>query len=388
MTAMACQADPYFASTRLGKTMQAIEAAQIFHDWAMEQGLMPDGPTVPTVSQPSKLALVQPVTDEAKQILRTKQVQSIAFSEPREEIFVFTKRVAPTSRKQLAILPSAVDSVKIRYRQGVQIPVGGLPSIPFGGPAYVVRTFANGSNVYTCGSSVSVGNSREAGSLGCLVRDELGVLYGLSNNHVTGSCSFAGIDLPILAPGVFDVAPKCLSPFTIGFHSVSLPMVPGSADNIDARTNLDAALFKIADESAVSSYQGDHYDTPAQPGVLSPDLEVEKVGRTTRHTTGRVLGQIHGAHGIQYSAALYGFSGMIYFDPLFAIAGRGELFSDLGDSGSLITAVDTGGNRFAVGIVVGGMNDGSAPGGKLTLAMPLAPILAAFRVSLISGHNV
>ena len=118
-------------------------------------------------------------------------------------------------------------------------------------------------------------------------------------------------------------------------------------------------------------------------------MQVEKVGRTTGHTTGRVMGQIYGAHGIQYSAALYGFNGVVSFEPVFAIVGTGDVFSDNGDSGSLITAIDAAtGNRVAVGIVVGGRVDGSAPGGKTTIALPIQPILQALGVSLVSGHNV
>jgi hypothetical protein len=163
-------------------------------------------------------------------------------------------------------------------------------------------------------------------------------------------------------------------------------MVAGSADNINAKGNLDAAVFRIPNEELVSSYQGNHYDTPNQTGRLMPDMDVEKVGRTTRHTFGRVLGQVHGAHSVLYTAPLYGFNGSVFFDPVFAIAGKTELFSDLGDSGSLITTVDAAGNRLAVGIVVGGMNDGSAPGGKVTIALPIEPILQALETTLVYGH--
>jgi hypothetical protein len=165
-------------------------------------------------------------------------------------------------------------------------------------------------------------------------------------------------------------------------------MIPGSADNVDPKKNLDAAIFKIARDGDVSSYQGTAYDTPAQIGTLEANLEVDKVGRTTGHTRGRVIGQIHGAHPISYSAPLYGFNGVVSFDPVFAIAGQGGLFSDNGDSGALITTVDSQGQRIAVGIVVGGMNDGSAPGGKTTVALQIAPILTAFQAILVSGHNV
>ncbi|MBR0893260.1 hypothetical protein JQ637_46290 [Bradyrhizobium diazoefficiens] len=114
----------------------------------------------------------------------------------------------------------------------MQNPVG-PDSLPFSGPTYAVRN-VGGQKFYTCGSSISVGNNREAGTLGAIVRDSSAKQYGLTNNHVSGSCSFAPVGLPILAPGIVDVVPGNLSPFTIGFHSVALKMAPGSADNVRA----------------------------------------------------------------------------------------------------------------------------------------------------------
>jgi hypothetical protein len=366
--------------------MQAEKAAQIFHDWAFGEGLLPEGPAAEVRATAAELQNIRPITDEGKQLLRAKQIQSIAFNGPRGEISVFTKLVAP-SKKQLEKLPQSVDDVEIKYRQGAPNPIGGEPAQPFGGPAYVVRVVGQRS-YYTCGSSISVGNFRDAGTLGCLVRNQAGTLHGLSNNQVTGSCSFAGVGLPIVAPGIYDVAPNQLPPFTLGFHAVSLPFVTGSADNVNPRANLDAAIFRIPNEAAVSSYQGNAYDTPASVGQLTANMNVEKVGRTTQHTRGWVVGQQYGAHAIHYSAALHGFNGLVSFDPVFAIYGVAQLFSDSGDSGSLITAIGPDGNRQAVGIVVGGRNDRAAPGGKVTIALPILPILQGLGLTLVAGHNV
>jgi hypothetical protein len=94
------------------------------------------------------------------------------------------------------------------------------------------------------------------------------------------------------------------------------------------------------------------------------------------------------AREFSYTAPLYNFAGAVFLEPVFTIVGDNGLFTDLGDSGSLITRVDGHGNRAAVAIVLGWMNDGSAPGGKAALALPVEPILTAFGVQLISGHNV
>jgi hypothetical protein len=367
--------------------MQPAVAARVFFEWASSEGLVPDKPLQDKQSTDAEFALVTPKTDPGIALLRSKQIEAVAFNDQTQQISVFTKRVAPKSKRHLALLPNRVDDVTIKYRQGVQEPIGGLPSSPHGGPAFVVRP-AGGSNRYTCGSSISVGNYRDAGTIGCLVRDANGSLFGLTNNHVSGGCNFAGVGLPIVAPGIYDVVPNGLNPFTLGLHVRSLTMVPGSADNIDPTLNYDAAIFRISDQSMVTSFQRDVYDTPAGDVPLLPNMIVEKVGRTTGHTQGRVVGQIFGAHSVRYSAPLYAFNGDVFFEPVFAITGTVDVFSDNGDSGSLITTLDQNGQRFAVGIVVGGMNDGSAPGGKTTIALPIQPILAGLGVTLVSGHNV
>jgi hypothetical protein len=186
--------------------MLASKAARIFHDWAVTEGVMSEAAVAAVTSSEAEMDLVQPVTDAGRQTLRAKQIEAIISAENSQEIIVLTKRAAP-SKRMSAFLPSKVDSVSIKYRQGAQSPItGGDVGLPFGGPAYVVRQ-VGGRDRYTCGSSISVGNSRDAGTMGCLVRNNAGILHGLSNNHVSGACNFAGVGLPILAPGVIDVAP-------------------------------------------------------------------------------------------------------------------------------------------------------------------------------------
>lgn len=72
----------------------------------------------------------------------------------------------------------------------------------------------------------------------------------------------------------------------------------------------------------------------------------------------------------------------------FVVHGIGDRFSDGGDSGSLVVHQDDVGVRHAVGIVVGGAADSSAPGGKISLIMPITPILEELGLTLVSNHNV
>ncbi|MGV4799043.1 hypothetical protein ACSMEB_08105 [Stenotrophomonas maltophilia] len=365
--------------------MDIREAARIFHDWCVGEGVLVDA-SGHHGSSAAEMNLISPSFEAGKLILRAKRIIGIGFNESTSELIAYTKLTAP-AKKALSSVPSKLGTYKITYRQGNINSVGELPPTPFGGPPYRIHQAKPGGDYYTCGSSISVGNTVDSGTLGALVKDAAGVLYGLSNNHVSGSCSCADVGLPIVAPGILDVAPGSLHPFTVGLHHRSLPMLLGAPSTVSIKANTDAAIFSITAASLLTSMQGAAYDTPAKVGDLVPGMTVEKVGRTTGHTKGYVVSEMYGPIDVAYSAKQYGFTGAMFFEGVMVINGTTELFSDSGDSGSLITSV-VAGERVAVGIVFAGAADSRAPGGKVTLALPLRPIINALGVTLVSGHNV
>lgn len=366
--------------------MNCEDSARVFRDWAQIEGLLaPTAPPLALSANAAELALVV-ATEAAKQLLRSKQVQFVGFNPAASQIFVFM-RLQPPAPKAVARLPQAIGEFAIKYRQGVPHPIGNVPAAAYGAPPYTVRQSATGQR-YTCGSSISLGNFASAGTLGCLVRDAAGVMFGLSNNHVSGGCSFAGVGMPVVAPGICDVHPGSIDVLTLGRHARSLPMVLGWPDVVDISANRDAAMFTVRNADSLTSYQGGFYDTPAEAIPLAAGIQVEKVGRTTGHTAGTVVTEIFGPVNIMYRAPQYEFSGFVFFEHLFSVAGTTSVFADEGDSGSLVTTVGADGVRRAVGIVVGVTTDGSSPGGKSALILPIVPILGQLGVSLVSGHNV
>ncbi|MGO4505358.1 hypothetical protein [Dyella sp. 2YAF14] len=366
--------------------MELKDAAALLRAWASREGMLFGDQVFPDPA-PEDVNLISGRTVTGREILRSKQIQAVGFSEADAELLVYLRRATP-GKKALESLPDFVEDFPIKYRQGATGTVDVNAPVPFGAP-YALRGVGNQVR-YTCGSSISVGNVREAGTLGCLVRDAQGELYGLSNNHVSGSCSQAPIGLPIVAPGILDVSANNQAPFTIGFHAGALQLITGAADVVPYQLNSDAAKFRINNPQQVSSYQQDAYDTPATTMALAAGMDVEKVGRTTGHKVGVVQAEILGPFSVPYHAAAYDFSGPVYFDSVFAIAGlpASGRFSDGGDSGSLIVHRDAGGNMHAVGIVFAGMQDNKAPGSWVTLALPIEPILASLGMTLVSGHNI
>lgn len=359
--------------------------AMQFLRWAHDHGLLAADAYYPgeTIGQPDFGDST--VGAGSLGVLRNRQIRFVAIDPLMNRISVFLRKAAPTV-KETKYLPGTCNGFKLQYHQGNPETVSAT------NVAEVTSNCAThnfgGRDIYTCGSSISIGNNREAGTLGCLVRDiPSGKLFGLSNNHVSGGCSYAPAGLPVIASGILDVTPSNPHPFTLGLHARQLPMYVGDPSSVDHMLNSDAALFEILALDRISSMQRGHYDTPSSVMDMTPGMTVQKVGRTTDLTTGAILGEIVGASGINYSAAQYGFSGGVYFEPLFVVHGVGDVFSEGGDSGSLVTHVDPNGVRHGVGLIVAGCADNSAPGGKRSIVLPLRPILNKLKVELVAGHN-
>lgn len=358
-------------------------AATRFLAWAHNSGVLSTDSYSPGGELSAPL-FSPPLTGPAVAALRQRQVRFVGVNPASKSISVFLRRTAPTA-KELAILPATCNGYALRYHQGNPQTISPT-GIAQASTSWSTHT-ASGQEFYTCGSSISVGNDRSAGTLGCLVRDAVGDLFGLTNNHVSASCNYAPAGLPIVAPGIVDVTPNSPYPFTIGTHSHQLPMLMGDPSSVDPTANLDAAVFRLLPNARLTSMQRNHYDTPAGVMDLVPGMQVEKVGRSSDLTTGVVHAEVIGALPIIYSAPQYSFSGLVYFEPLFILHGIGDRFSEGGDSGSLVTHVDAAGVRHGVGIVVGGADDAGAPGGKRTLVLPLRPILDQLKMTLVTVHN-
>lgn len=352
--------------------MTTKEAACAIKDWAIQNGAILKERKV-YVLEPvpaNAQAAVQQTLVPSEDVIRTRGLNYVTYDEGERKVIVFTAKKIPAKAKKT--LPQNIEDITIEFKQGGLPFAGGSPPPPAPNPPYYLR-----AGKYCCGSSINVGNQIGAGTLGCLVKNADGKLFGLTNNHVTGGCNYSQHDLPILAPGPIDVDPLNIHPFTIGTHDSLLKMHPGHPDNVTVSDNTDAAIFAIKDPDQVSSFQGSFHDTPDKVGTMSLGMMVEKIGRTTGETVGRVQGVIAGAEPVSY-----GRHGEVYFDSFFVVEGVGGEFSNSGDSGSLVTAC-VGNDRVALGLVFAGN-----PETKITWVLPIGPILTKLGLSLVSGHNV
>ena len=206
-----------------------------------------------------------------------------------------------------------------------------------------------------------------AGTLGGFVRAG-GRLAILSNNHVLAASDAAAVGDAVLQPGPADGGTAA---DRVGTLAGFAPFSPG-------RNLVDAAVAVLDDdvEAEPDAWPGG----PLGPMVadaeeVDPDELVEKIGRTTGHTRGRITAVEVDGVAVQYDDAVHTFDGQI------EIEGLGGAFSAGGDSGSVIWR---SGDRAPLALLFAGSEIGGADGGGVTFASPLATVLDVLGVEWLA----
>ncbi|MEJ7727229.1 MAG: hypothetical protein WKH47_09475 [Actinomycetes bacterium] len=222
-----------------------------------------------------------------------------------------------------------------------------------------VRPLVRGSSV----AHVEV----SAGTIGAFVRIAgASAVHVLSNNHVLAATDLGRSGDEVLQPGPADGGTGA---DRIGALAAAVPLDP------DGPNLVDAAVAVVDDEVPVDPTA---HDGPVTETV-DPDAVrglVRKIGRTTGVTRGRIS-----AFEVDGVPVGYG-TGVFSFDDQIEIEGVLGLFSDGGDSGSLIT---TEGDRLGVGLLFAGSATGGPGGTGVTYANPLAAVLRALDATLDGG---
>jgi hypothetical protein len=207
---------------------------------------------------------------------------------------------------------------------------------------------------------LSVAHSRvTAGTLGGFVRTTEGLAI-LSNNHVLAASNAAVVGDAVLQPGPADRGTPADRIATLRAFE---PLRAG------ARNLVDAAVATLDADPAV-----DPRDLPGGPLgpvvvahlEIDPDEDVEKVGRTTGHTRGRISAVEVDGVAVQYDDAVHTFADQV------EIVGRTGAFSAGGDSGSDIWRSR---DRAPLGLLFAGSARGGSGGAGVTFANPLATVL-------------
>jgi hypothetical protein len=208
-----------------------------------------------------------------------------------------------------------------------------------------------------------------AGTLGGFVRTASGLAL-LSNNHVLAAGNAARAGDAVLQPGPADG----------GGRGDRVATLAAFEQLVTARPNLvDAAVATVDD--AVDADPGDLPGGPLLGSVpdgldVDPEEAVEKIGRTTGHTAGRITAVEVDGVAVQYDEAVH------RFDDQIEIVGRSGAFSAGGDSGSVIWRSR---DRAPVALLFAGSETGGVGGTGVTFANPLATVLSVLGVEWWTG---
>lgn len=361
--------------------MTIHQAGAAFRTWAARNGLAPTVAAAQVAELAHGDAYIAELSDvfagldaPITRAINARRIHAVAVNEADATILVYLNKAF--TAKQIGLLPAEIGGFKIEYRNGVIGQMGGKPPSGVGSPTHYLH---NGR--VTCGSSIGLGGGLDAGTMGALVRVN-GDLFGLTNNHVIGRCSYAEGGHPVLAPGNVDINPNfLLHPFTIGVYEASAPMLSGSPATVQVGGNLDASTMRIVDPAKVSAMQGTAYPTPALVSPITDGMLVQKVGRTTGHTHGQVTGKIAGFQSVAYSMPELEQQFNIFFSEAWVVESANGSFSAGGDSGALVVSALPDGTLTAVGLVFAG-------NGSISLIAPLDLIVAYFGATIESNHGV
>lgn len=359
--------------------MSPEELAVEIANWAKSLGIMGTANVSPSFNDTVIVETFKGTgMQNAISILQDRKISYIGVNNEKESVVVFLEKNLRL-KDQEALFKAKFQQVNIEFFHSSIAQSGSPPP-----PATVLPYTVNASGRYTCGSSIYIANQQGAGTLGALVSNASGVMFGLSNNHVLADSNYAEIGLPIMAPGSLDVSAYSIPPFSAGRLNSAIPLVDGHPSLVSSAHNIDAAIFELSPTgvSNLSSMQGAYYDTPTVLAAPKGNMIVEKVGRTTGLTKGEIVSFHSSPEWVRSRVSHINSTKMISFQNFWAIRSLSpQPFSSGGDSGSLITTKLPNGSRAAVGLLFAGSPD-------LTFMLEISPILNHFGVSLVDGFSL
>lgn len=268
----------------------------------------------------------------------------------------------------VADIPGQLEGVPVR-----PLPTGKIYALPTGGTPSGAKGKPDGGKPELDPTSrwprpvpigVSTGHPAvTAGTIGCRVKDALGNVYALSNNHIYANQNRAVIGDAVVQPGAYDGGVRPAD--TIGTLFDYEPIVFSTSAN----NAIDAAIAVSTPELLGNATPSDGYGLPkSTTAAVSLGAKVMKYGRTTGETSGMVKG-INVIVNVQYDVGnVARFVGQI-------LIGGGS-FSGGGDSGSLVVLSAKGANdRKPVGLLFAG-------GSHFALANPIDTVLTRFDVTI------
>ena len=191
----------------------------------------------------------------------------------------------------------------------------------------------------------------------------------LSNNHVLADENRARLGDAVIQPGAYDSGSRARD--KIGRLVKFVRLTSPRSNKVDcALAALDSDIkYEASKLTGIDGLKGTF------KGPLAGGEHVEKLGRTTGHTKGRIT-------AFDLDNVVVGYdTGNFAFDNQIEIEGLGSgPFCQGGDSGSMIF---TSADHLAVALLFAGSDQGGTNGKGLTFANPLATVLTQLRAELL-----
>lgn len=367
--------------------MSRIEQLRVaLLDWARANGALASGVEVPNGGDRTEI----PFPDEAGSFFTTRKIVRVIADEDNSQLLLFSRQKIALNKQE--ILEKSFNDAFADEKITLLVDFAKPYKVDLNTKTYgQFEPLHKSEMAYCCGSSVGLGNQRNAGTLTALARKKSdGKLVGICCNHVTGGCNTARPGTPVVIPGILDVSDEFQDITVIGYHERGAPMSQGVPSAVEIKGNRDFAYFEISDDALVSSLQGsgdEAYDTPIKfVKKVKKGMLVKKWGRSTRVTYGEIRSIIKSGEGVEYSLmSYYGamnsqpFKGTIYYGEIYEIRSNTGPFSLGGDSGALLVT-DEGGSEKVVGMIIGG-------DAQISIALPIREVLKEMGLELITGHN-
>lgn len=288
--------------------------------------------------------------------------------------FLVKKKFAKSAIPAAQMLPTSLDGVETDVEEvGEIIPqakkkkAAPATTAAMSNPKSRIRPAQPGSSV---GFVEPTNAFVMAGTLGLLVKDTVGKVYILSNNHVIAyenGIDATGAKRVALKPGDPIYQPGLLDGGTVPKDKIAVltRWIDLRADRTD--NHVDAAIAEVQQKTAAIK---DILYIGAPTGVANaqPDMLVHKFGRTTSYRAGRIS-------SVTFDVKIAYEVGTVAFEDQIAIRGlAGQRFSDSGDSGSAILERTT---NAVVGLLFAGATNGS-----LTFANHIGDVFRKLKIRL------
>ncbi len=355
--------------------------------WAERNGVLADYLTADSGGDANRV----PFPDGSAEFFRTRKIVRVVADTDKGRLIVYSRLpIAKAKQAQLrSAFADAFQDSGVRLVLDSTKPFKVDKAVESYGRFEPIRKY---KKRISCGSSIGLGNQRNAGTLTALARKkgEEG-LFGISCNHVTGGCGTARPGIPIVMPGIQDVDHENNEIMVVGDHDAVAHMAQGLPSVRDISINRDLAYFRIRDPRKLTSMQGagdGAFDTPTRFATPEVGMTVKKWGRSTRLTKGEISLVNGQDEPIEYNVQSFlgplnaqTFRGTVYYSGVIEVSSSGTPFSLGGDSGALVVTDAAPGKERVIGIIIAGERTKS-------LVLPLKPALSEHGLTLISGHNI